>query len=59
VIINLLIQEAMISEHYHTNACKTDDAFTALMPTKRSKIFHQNFLGHYPYTYLQYSCFWW
>jgi hypothetical protein len=29
----------MISEHYHTNACKTDDAFTALMPTKRSKIF--------------------
>jgi hypothetical protein len=24
----------MISEHYHTNACKTDDAFTALMPTK-------------------------
>jgi hypothetical protein len=31
----------MISEQYHTNttACKTDDAFTALMPTKRSIFF--------------------
>jgi hypothetical protein len=36
----------MISEHYHTtNACKTDDAFTALMLTKRSKFFSSNFFG--------------
>jgi hypothetical protein len=27
----------MISEHYHTNACKTDEAFTAL--------FSSNFFG--------------
>jgi hypothetical protein len=41
--IDLLIQEVMITEHYHTNACKTGKAYTTLMHTKMSKFFHQTF----------------